>query len=149
MILAIEIISLCILFTLATVVGTLRDPLGDMKNMPIPLQEYILSLPEYAHLKDLHVVRTKERLLKKIPALILVLVIFALMIRYAGATDFITGFGYTLLLWVVLKLYVTLVLTCGWYAHTKAAWVKGTVLVNPFCNTPFGKYSHCSSLHGC
>ena len=27
---------------------------------------------------------------------------------------------------MAIKLYVTLVLNCGWYAHTPSVWIKGT-----------------------
>ncbi len=123
MILLIEIVTICILFTIITILGTLKDPTADLKNAPIPLQEYVASLPEYA---DLHIIHTKERLTKKIPAGIFALVLFTVLIKLTGADTFVTGFRNTLILWVSVKLFVTLVLTCGWYAHTKKAWVPGT-----------------------
>ncbi len=123
MILAIEILAACLLFTLTTISGTKKDPLSGLHNMPIPLQERVAAMPEYAGTKVVH---TRERILKKLPAMVVLLLLFVLMMRAAGADTFIRGFGYTFLLWVVLKLYVVLVLECGWYAHTPSAWIPGT-----------------------
>lgn len=64
--------------------------------------------------------------MKKVPALVLILFVFAALVHRAGADSFLTGFGYTFGMWVVVKLYVSLVLMCGWYAHTPSAWIKGT-----------------------
>ena len=48
------------------------------------------------------------------------------MIYGAGARTFLQGFLYTFILWTVIKMYVTLMLNCDWYAHTPSVWIKGT-----------------------
>lgn len=80
-------------------------------------------MPEY---KNAKVVRTKERILKKIPALTILAVLFAVLIYASGARNFVQGFGNAFLLWVIIKLYVVFVLDCGWLAHTPSAWIPGT-----------------------
>lgn len=52
--------------------------------------------------------------------------IFCAMIYGAGARTFSQGFLYTLILWTAVKLFITLALNCGWYAHTPSVWIKGT-----------------------
>ncbi len=123
MILAIEIIAACLLFTVTTIAGTKKDPLSGLHNMPIPLQERVASMPQYAGVKVVH---TRERILKKVPVILIFLLLFVWMMRLAGARSFAQGFGYTFLLWLILKLYVVFVLECGWYAHTPSAWIPGT-----------------------
>lgn len=57
--------------------------------MPMALQERAASLPAY---KNVKAVRTKERILKKIPALVILAALFAVMIYASGARNFVQGF---------------------------------------------------------
>lgn len=115
----------CILFTVMEVVGSKKNPVSGLHNLPLDIQERVHSLPEYAG--DLgKILSTKERIQKKVPALVMVLMLFAAIVYWAGARSFLLGFGYAFGLWAVVKLYVTLVLTCGWYAHAPWAWIPGT-----------------------
>lgn len=125
MILIIEIGVLCILFSVIIIIGTRKNHLGGLHNLPKAIQERAAELPEYRDRK-LQVVSAKQRILKKLPALVLLAFIFCAMIYGAGARTFLQGFLYTFILWTAVKLYVTLVLHCGWYAHTPSVWIKGT-----------------------
>ncbi|MBQ8781960.1 MAG: hypothetical protein IJZ72_09840 [Oscillospiraceae bacterium] len=125
MLLTIEIILLYVLFSVIIITGTRKNPLGGLHNLPKAIQERVLELPEYKD-RNLQVVSAKQRILKKLPALVILAVIFCAMIYGAGARTFLQGFLYTLILWTAVKLYVTLVLNCGWYAHNPSVWIKGT-----------------------
>lgn len=125
MILVIEIAVLCALFSIIIILGTKKDPLGGLHNLPKAIQERVSELPEYKN-RNIQVVSAKKRILKKLPALVILAFVFCAMIYGAGARTFLQGFLYTLILWTVIKLYVTLVLNCGWYAHTQSVWIKGT-----------------------
>ena len=125
MILIIEIIVLCVLSGIIIIIGTKKNPLGGLHNLPKAIQERVASLPEYKD-RNVQVVSVKKRILKKLPALVILACVFCAMIYGAGARTFLQGFLYTLILWTVIKLYVTLVLNCGWYAHTPSVWIKGT-----------------------
>lgn len=123
MILVIEMIVCCVLFSIMVVLGTKKNPLSGLHNMPVALQERVAFLSQYQNVKVVH---TKERILKKLPALIILAIIFVLLIYASGARSFTQGFGNTFLLWAVIKLYVVFVLDCGWLAHTPSAWIPGT-----------------------
>lgn len=125
MILAIEIAALCFIFSIAVIIGTTKNPLGGLHNLPKPIQERVANLPEYED-RNIQVISTKKRILKKLPALVILAFIFCAMIYGAGARTFMQGFLYTFILWTAVKLFVTLVLNCGWYAHTPSVWIKGT-----------------------
>ena len=125
MILAIEITVLCVLFSVITIIGTKINPLGGLHNLPKAIQERVASLPEYND-RNVKIISAKQRILKKLPALVLLAFIFCAMIYGAGARTFLQGFLYTFILWTAVKFYVTLVLNCGWYAHTPSVWIKGT-----------------------
>lgn len=125
MILAIEIFVLCILFSVIIIFGTKSNPLGGLHNLPKAIQECVSELPEYKD-RNIQVVSAKKRILKKLSALIILAFIFCSMIYGAGARTFLQGFLYTFILWASVKLFITLVLNCGWYAHTPSVWIKGT-----------------------
>ena len=78
------------------------------------------------HYLNIKVVQTKERILKKLPALIVLSILFVLLIYLSGARNFVQGFINTFLLWLAIKLYVVFVLDCLWLAHTPSAWIPGT-----------------------
>lgn len=125
MILTIESVILCILFGVIIVIGTKKNPLGGLHNLPKSIQERVSEMPEYKD-RNVRVVSAKKRILKKLPALVIIAFIFCAMIYGAGARTFLQGFLYTFILWTAVKLFVTLALNCGWYAHTPSAWIKGT-----------------------
>ncbi len=125
MILTIEIICLCILFSVIVMLGTKRNSLGGLHNLPKSIQERAASLPEYKD-RNIQVISAKRRILKKLPVLVVLMFVFCAMIYGAGARTFFQGFLYTFILWAAIKIYVTLVLNCGWYAHTPSVWIKGT-----------------------
>ncbi len=125
MILIIEIITLCLLFTATVISGNKKDPLGGLHNLPKKIQERVNILPEYADRKT-EILTSSQRIRKKLPALIILAAAFCGLIYLAGARTFGQGLGYSFILWTAIKLYVTLVLNCCWYAHTPSAWIKGT-----------------------
>ena len=88
MILAIEIIVLCVLFSVIIILGTKKNPIGGLHNLPKAIQERVSELPEYKD-KNVQVVSAKQRILKKLPALALLAFIFCAMIYGAGARTFL------------------------------------------------------------
>ena len=47
MILVIEMIIGCALFSILVITGTKKNPLSGLHNMPLKLQERVASLPQY------------------------------------------------------------------------------------------------------
>ena len=125
MILAIECAVLCALFTVIVICGKLKNPLSGLHNLPTDIQQRVHELPEYTG-KTGEIMSTKQRIIKKLPALVIAASLFGGLVYLAGARDFFSGFACSLVLWTVIKLYVTLVLNCGWFAHCKKAWIPGT-----------------------
>ena len=122
MILFIESIILCILFTLM-VYAISREPIKTLYNYPPKIQERVKTLEEY---KDK--IPTKEnKVAAKIVASILFLIIICVVLRYInGYTTFIASFGYGFLLWSVVNLYDAIVLDIIWFCHDKHFVFKGT-----------------------
>ena len=122
MIIVIESIVLCALFTLMVFIMS-RKPINTLYNYPPKIQERVKSLEEY---KD-KVPETKNKVAAKLIASILFLVIIALILRFInGYTTFLESFKYGFLLWTIVNLYDAIVLDVIWFCHDPHFVFKGT-----------------------
>ncbi len=122
MIIVIESISLCALFTLM-VYFISREPIKTLYNYPPKIQERVKSLDEY---KD-KIPTQENKVLAKVFASIIFLIIICVVLRYInGYTTFLESFGYGFLLWTVVNLYDVIVLDIIWFCHDKHFVFKGT-----------------------
>ena len=131
MIIVIESIILCVLFTLMVFVIS-REPIKTLYNYPPKIQERVKSLEEY---KD-KIPTQKNKIVAKLFASILFLIIICVVLRYInGYTTFIESFGYGFLLWTVVNLYDAIVLDIIWFCHDEHFVLKGTEdMVNEYHN---------------
>ncbi|MBQ3384762.1 MAG: hypothetical protein IJG59_06070 [Erysipelotrichaceae bacterium] len=122
MILVIESIALCLLFTVMVYLMS-REPIKTLYNYPPAIQERVKSLDEY---KD-QVPTQKNKLTAKLRALVLFVIILSLLLRYVnGYTTFKQGFGYGFLLWTIVNRYDAIVLDIIWFCHDPYFVFKGT-----------------------
>ena len=122
MIIIIESIVLCVIFTLMVYLMS-REPIKTLYNYPPKIQERVKSLDEY---KD-KIPTQKNKVVAKIFASILFLIIICVVLRYInGYTTFIKSFGYGFLLWTIVNLYDAIVLDIIWFCHDKHFVFKGT-----------------------
>jgi hypothetical protein len=122
MVLIIESIVLCLLFTVMVYFMS-REPIKTLFNYPPKIQERVKSLKEY---KDL--IPTEEnKIIKKLIACLLFLIIICLVLRFInGYTTFIDSFKYGFLLWTIVNLWDVIVLDIIWFCHDKHFVFKGT-----------------------
>ena len=90
------------------------------------IQKRVQELPEYNDIKPKSILSTRKRIIKKILALIVLLVIFAILVYLAGAKNFIEGFIYSFIIWFTIKLFVIFVIDILWYSNLPNYWIKGT-----------------------
>ena len=122
MIIAIESIVLCLVFTLLVYLMS-RDPINELYNYPPKIQERVKSLEEY---KD-NIPTKKNKLAAKIIASVLFIAIASLVLRYVnGYTTFLQAFGYGFLLWTIVNLWDLIVLDIIWFCHDPHFVIKGT-----------------------
>jgi len=122
MIIVIESIILCILFTIMVYIMS-RKPINTLYNYPPKIQERVKSLDEY---KD-KIPTEKNKISAKICASILFLIIICVVLRYInGYETFLESFGYGFLLWTIVNLYDAIVLDIIWFCHDKHFIIKGT-----------------------
>ena len=122
MIIVIESIILCVLFTIMVYIMS-RNPIATLYNYPPKIQERVKSLEEY---KD-KIPTTKNKVFAKVIASILIIIIISLILRYVnGYATFIEGFGYGFLLWTIVNIYDAVVMDIIWFCHDPYFVFKGT-----------------------
>ncbi len=122
MVLLIESVFLCALFTLMVYIMS-REPIKTLYNYPPKIQEKVRSLPEYQNL----IPTQKNKLAAKLIASIVFLIVLCIVLRYInGYTTFVDSFKYGFLLWTIVNLYDALVLDIIWFCHDKHFIFKGT-----------------------
>ena len=122
MVIAIESIVLCLIFTVMVYLMS-REPIKSLYNYPPKIQERVKSLDEY---KD-KIPTQKNKLAAKLGACILFIVVLSLILRYInGYTTFLQAFGYGLLLWTIVNLWDAVALDIIWFCHDPHFVFKGT-----------------------
>lgn len=79
MILLTEIIVLLVIFTIVYMAGLKKQLLKGLHNLPKPIQERVRELPEYEGKVKGDILTTKQRIVKKLPVLLIVAVFFSLL----------------------------------------------------------------------
>lgn len=122
MIIIIESILLCLLFTIMVYIMS-KDPIKTLYNYPPKIQERVKSLKEY---KD-KIPTTSNKIFAKIVASIIIIIIISLILRYInGYKTFIEGFGFGFLLWTIVNIYDALIIDICWFCQNKRFVFKGT-----------------------
>ncbi len=113
MVLIIESVVLCVLFTIAVYIMS-REPIKTLYNYPPKIREKVKTLDKY---KD-KVPTQKNKIVAKVVASVLFLIILCVVLRYInGYTTFIDSFKYGLLLWTIVNLYDVIILDIVWFCH--------------------------------
>ena len=122
MIIMIESVILCVLFTLMVFIMS-REPIKILYDYPPKIQERVKSLDEY---KD-KIPTQENKVVTKLCAAIVFLVIICVVLRYINDyTTFAESFGVGFLLWTIVNLYDAIVLDIIWFCHDKYFVIKGT-----------------------
>ena len=122
MILVIESVVLCLLFT-GLVYLMSREPIKTLYNYPPAIQARVKSLPEY----EGKIPTEKKKLGAKLIASAGFVLVLALVLRYVnGYRTFWQAFGCGFLLWTVVNLWDLVVLDILWFCHDPHFVFKGT-----------------------
>lgn len=122
MIVVIEVIMLCILFTLMVYIMS-KKPIATLYNYPPKVQEKVKSIKEYQD----KIPTTKNKILAKLLVSIGIIVLVSLILRYInGYETFIEGFGYSTLIWTIVNAYDVFIIDICWFCHSPKFIFKGT-----------------------
>lgn len=124
MLILIECVVLCVLFTLAVGLVSLKDPLAGVHNWPPAIQQRAMEL---GLIKAEQMAGSKKVYGKKLAAAVLIAFGFAVLLYFInGARSFAAGFGYGYLIWTVVNWYDAFVIDCLWVCHDRRVRIPGT-----------------------
>ncbi len=122
MIIFIEIIVLCLFFTLGVCVMA-KDPIKTLYNYPPKIQERVKSLDMYKG----KISTTKNMILTKLLASFIILIVVSLILKYINNCDtFLESFVTVFFIWTSVNLYDCIVMDIIWFCHDKRFVFKGT-----------------------
>lgn len=123
MLLFVECIAACVLFTVMILVPLLKNPVGQIMSYPKPIRRRVESLPQYQS-----VIRQREKrhLFIKIASVFLFAGLLAFVAYASGAVDFRSAFWHVFILFFSVNIYDALVLDLGYFCHSKRVRIPGT-----------------------
>ena len=122
MIILIESIVLCLLFTIMVSLMS-KNPLATLYNYPPKIQERVKSLKIYKN----KIPTTENKIFIKTLASVFIVIIISLILRFVnGYTTFREGFGYGILLWTIVNIYDVLIIDICWFCQNPKFVFKGT-----------------------
>jgi len=123
MVLLIECVVLCVLFTVPIIIAS-KNPLTMIHDYPPAIIERVREL---GFIDDTRTPKSKKTIIKKVFAAILFMVLIAAVVRYAnGADSFAEGFLYAYTLWAVVNWYDVIFMDILWFCHDKRYVIPGT-----------------------
>ena len=123
MILVLECIALCIIFTLIILPAQYKDPLVMIMSYPPEIIKRVEQLPQYAGcIKE----RKKKHISKKIFGIFFFAIVLAIISYLSGCRTFAASFFHVFMLFFVVNIYDLLVLDWGIFCHSKKLRIPGT-----------------------
>ncbi len=119
-----EAVILCIVFHFVIYLVIKFRPELEIYSYPPAITQRWIDLGKVP-VKDVPPLR--ERLKKKVPAVIVITVILGLLVyKLNGCRSFVSGFLVSYALWLVVDWYDALILDCLWFCHSKTCILPGT-----------------------
>ena len=123
MILFIECVVCCLLFTLVILPAQYKDPINMIMSYPPKIIKRVEELPQY---KGTIKRREKSHISKKIFGLIFFVMVLSGVAYLSGCRSFSTTFIHVFLLFFVVNIYDLIVLDWGIFCHSKKLRIPGT-----------------------
>lgn len=123
MVLVIECIIICILFSLGIFISLYKNPVGQIMSYPKKIRERVQSLPQY---KDCIKKKEKFHLLIKMISIFIFALILYIIAYMSGAKTFIQVFKYVFTIFFVVNLYDLLIMDLLIFRNIKKFRIPGT-----------------------
>ena len=123
MILVIECVILCIVFTLIILPAQYKDPMVMIMSYPPNVIKRVEQLPQYAGCNK---ERKKKHISKKIFGLFFFAILLAMVAYFSGCREFADTFFHVFMLFFVVNIYDMLVLDWCVFCHSKKLRIPGT-----------------------
>lgn len=123
MILVLESIVLCIVFTLIILPAQYKDPMVMIMSYPPNIIKRVEQLPQYAGcIKE----QEQKHISKKIFGVFFFAMVLAIVAYFSGCRTFADTFFHVFMLFFVVNLYDMLVLDWGIFCHSQKLRIHGT-----------------------
>ncbi len=123
MILLLECIVACAVFTAIMLPSVYRDPLAHIMSYPTAIRKRVESLPQYQGM--IHKVERKH-VIKKVVAAFVCIALLAVVAYYSGARDFTAAFWHVFLLFLSVNAFDAIVLDIMIFCHSTKTMIPGT-----------------------
>lgn len=123
MILAIECLVLCIVFTLIILPAQYKDPMVMIMSYPPNIIKRVEQLPQY---KGCIKEKEKKHISKKLFGVFFFAGILAVVAHLSGCKGFVDTFFHVFVLFFVVNIYDMLVLDLGIFCHSRKLRIPGT-----------------------
>lgn len=123
MILFIQCLICCLLFTLLILPAQYKDPIKMIMSYPPKIRQRVEELPQY---KGTIKQKEKKHIATKIFGIVLFIFVLTLIAYLSGCKDFKSTFIHVFTIFLVVNLYDLIVLDWGIFCHSKKLKIPGT-----------------------
>ncbi len=123
MILFIQCVILCILFTILILPAQYRNPLSQFASYPTAIKKRVYELPQY---KDFIASVEHKNWKRKLLGTLLSAVLLAMLVYFSGKRTFEMAFFHVFVLFLVVNLYDLIVFDLIIFCHSKKLMIPGT-----------------------
>lgn len=123
MLLIVECIIACVIFTLIMLPPLYKDPISKIMSFPPEIRRRVESLPQY---KANIGTRKKRHITIKILSVFIFAIMLAFVAYYSGARSFVQTFRHVFIIFFAINLYDLFILDIGLFCHSKKTRIPGT-----------------------
>lgn len=123
MVLLLQCVVCCLLFTLIILPAQYRDPLKMIMSYPPAVIRRVEELPQY---RDSIRQREKAHIGKKLGGLIFFVILLAAVAWFSGCRNFAAAFRHVFILFAAVNAYDLIVLDWGVFCHSRKLRIPGT-----------------------
>ena len=127
MLLTVQCIVCCILFTLIIMPAQYKDPLCMIASYPPAIRKRVAELPQY---KDVIATKEKKHMKKKVLGMLFFAGVLAVIAYASGCRSFLETFFHVFVLFFVVNIYDMIVLDWGIFCHSQKLRIPGTEDMN-------------------
>ncbi len=134
MVLFIQCVVCCILFTLMVLPSLYKNPINWVMDFPPEIIKRVESLSQY---KDKIKKKEKRHIKKKLLAIIAFVLVLSAVAYFSGCRSFLDTFIHVIIIFVAVNLYDLVVLDWGIACHSKKIRIPGTEDMDKEYNNPW------------
>ncbi|GHU55793.1 hypothetical protein FACS1894132_12410 [Clostridia bacterium] len=115
MLLLVECLIACVVFTLIVVPSQIRNPISQIVSYPPAIRERVCSLPQY---KDIVAQVSKKGIARKIIGAVLLTFGLAVLAYFSVAVTFLKAAIHVYIVFTAVNLYDLIVIDWFWFVHS-------------------------------